>query len=207
MWVFSMSEHWIPIYFKSEDVSARFEEAIDACQWVHAYTVETMNEYFISHAEPYPFTNFRIELAVILQREKEQLHAQRYSLVRAAEKTFPYWNENKKIKRKKFVPVEPIPKEKYSDIWIETRQVWKKYLALYQMITTAYGSVYLDESWTEIVREQLAEKKSVFTALPFLAHSVTIRRGEIWQIRFNLHNPKSVYGKIAKKEMQKEFGR
>lgn len=205
--------HWIPISFSDAATPQALEAAINACHRVHIFTVETLNNYFIDHAEMYPYYNFRRELNLFLRDEMPFTHgyellqaAQRYSLVRAAEKTFPYFNENKKIKRNKFVPVEPIHWDAYNEIQIEARKVWRKYLALDSLITTTYGSIFLEGDWVEVLTEQAAEQGAVFEMTPFLMHSVTVFfSGEETRLRFNLHHVDTKFGKSAKREMKVEY--
>jgi hypothetical protein len=197
-------DFWIPIDF-SEDTNVRLYNAVMACHLVHTYTLENLNSYFLFHAENYLLQNFRKELVIFLKERKENLPAQYYSLVRAAEKTFPYFSENKKFNKKgKFLDVKPIPSVDYKDIQIETRLVWRKYLALNNLITTTYGSIHLDEkNWSDIVAEQAAGKGIDFDAVPFYWHSIVVRvDGDNSTLRFNLHEPYSKFGKRAKKEMK-----
>lgn len=199
-----MSDHWIPINY-DEDVAQRLDAALYSCYRVHTFTLKELNHYFIAHAENLLLGDFRRQLAEFLRRGKESLAAQHYTLTKAAEKTFPYFTENKKINGEgKFIAVEPIPVENYIDIQIETRQVWRKYLALNSLITTAYGTIYLDEKeWPEIVANQAAEKGIGFDTVPFLWHSILIRvvAGEP-MLKFNLHEPDSKFGKRGTKEMK-----
>lgn len=196
---------WIPVSFGSEDTLENFKNALSACHSVHTYTLQALNDYFISHAEPYPYVNFRIELMLFLSKNRMQLPAQRYSLIRASEKTFPYFTENKKIKKGKFVPVDPIERENYCEMQIESRHIWRKYLALNGLITTGYGSIFLTDDWTDILSEQAAEKGIAFDTVPYLWHSILLHFEEGRnEIRFNLHEPDSVFGKMARKEMRKD---
>lgn len=197
-----MSDYWIPITY-SDSTGEKLEKAIAACHRVHVFTLKTLNDYFIDHAENYLLKGLRRELAIYLRNHKETLVAQHYSLTKAAEQTFPYFSENKKINNKgKFIAVKPIPVEKYKNIQIETRQVWRKFLALNSLITTAYGTIYFEATeWPEIVADQAAEKGIRFDTVPFLWHSVVIHvaSGES-KLHFNLHEPDSKFGKRSMKE-------
>lgn len=202
----AMNDYWIPITY-SEDTAERLKAAIAACYQVHLYTLEQLNTYFLFHAENYRLGAFRHELAVYLKKNK--LDAQHYSLTKAAEQTFPYFTENKKINGDgKFVFVEPVAPENYQNIQIEPRQVWQKYLALNSLITTCYGTIQLDEQrWPEIVGEQAAAKNIEFSAVPFYWHSVVIHVDDAEPLlRFNLHEPNSKFGKRARKEMKQHVG-
>lgn len=199
-----MEKHWIPINY-DDNTRLRLVSAVRACHRVHAYTVETLNDYFIDHAESYPLSSFRYELALFLSDHKDSLTAQHYALTKAAEKSFPYFTENKKINGDgKFIPVKPILLQDYSDIQIESRRIWRKYLALNDLITTAYGTLYLDNAtWMQTVEAQATEKNVTFEAVPFLWHSVTVRVDlEEPKLRFNLHEPDSKFSKLQQQGMR-----
>lgn len=193
------NDFWIPISFGSEETEEKIVRAITSCWQIHVFTLETLNDYFIDHAEPYLYRNFRKELNLFLRDAEENFHAQRYSLVRAAEKTFPYFSENKKFKGKKFIQVKPIPAENYREITVPTRQVWKKYLALNGLITTVYGTIFLADCWIEVLESQALKNKISFDMIPYLWHSVTIHLSqERQEIKFNLHDQFSKFGKVVK---------
>lgn len=199
-----MSDYWIPISY-NETTAENLKTAVETCHSVHLFTLKTLNDYFIHHTENLLLGDFRAQLAKFFRDNKKVSMAQHYSLTKAAEKTFPYFSENKKInKNGKFIAVRPIPLEKYHEIQIEKRQVWRKYLALNSLITTTYGTIYLDvEKWPEIIAEQAAEKGIPFDTVPFLWHSVVIHvDSEDSKLRFNLHEPDSKFGKRAKKGMR-----
>lgn len=203
-----MGDHWIPITY-SDETAEKLEKAVAACYSVHLYTLKTLNDYFIAYAENLLLGEFRKGFAKWLRESKKISVTQHYTLTKAAEKTFPYFSENKKINNQgKFVTVKPIPVKKYHDIQIETRKVWHKYLALNSLITTAYGTIYLDEhQWPEIAASQAAEKGIGFDMVPFLWHSVVIHvDSEDSKLRFNLHDPNSKFGKKSKKEMKQYAG-
>ena len=193
----------------SEETEENLEKGLKACYRVHIFTLQTLNDYFLKNLESLRLGDFRIELAHFLKDNKSDLMAQHYSMTKAAEKTFPYFTENKKInKNGKFIAVKPIPVENYRDIQIEARQVWRKYLALNSLITTSHGTVYLEENkWPEIIANQAAEKGIGFDAIPFYWHSVVIRlkAGEP-MLRFNLHEPDSKFGIRSKKEREIRVG-
>lgn len=200
------NKFWIPITFSNQETEEKIEAAINACLTVHHWTLAVLNDYFVSHAEPYLYRHFRIQLNEYLNLQKDWLPAQRYSLIRAAEKTFPYFSENKKFKGKKFIRVKPINSLDYNEIQIETRQVWKKYLALNGLITTAYGTIFLSDEWADILEEQVAGKSIDFELIPYLWHSVTIYRdikGES-KLRFNLHEIHTKFGRRAEKEVKEK---
>lgn len=199
----AMSDYWIPIEM-DENTQIRLEKALSSCYQVHLFTLKALNDNFMDHAENLLLGDFRKKLAKFLKINKQSLIAQQYSLWRAAEKTFPYFTENKKINSDgKFIAVLPIDYAYYKEIQIEKRQVWQKYLALNSLITTSYGTIYLDkEKWPEILISQAAEKNVPFDMSPFLWHSVLIRIGSEPQLRFNLHNPDSKFGRKAKKAMK-----
>lgn len=199
-----MSDYWIPISY-DEETAEKLRLAVAACHRVHVFTLKTLNNYFIAHAENLLLGDFRRELATFLRSDKKVSAAQHYSLMKAAEKTFPYYTENKKINDQgKFIAVKPIPIKKYKNIYIETRQVWRKYLALNSLITTAHGTIYLNEhEWPQIVANQAAEKGVGFDTVPFLWHSAIIHLDSVEpKLRFNLHEPDSKFGKRAKKAMK-----
>lgn len=199
-----MSDFWIPITYE-EETAQKLTAAVAACRRVHVFTLQTLNEYFIDHADNLLLGNFRHELATFLSRNKKRLPAQHYSLTKAAEQTFPYYTENKKINDQgKFIAVKAIPPKKYKNIQIETRQVWRKYLALNSLITTTHGTVFLDEQqWTQIMANQAAEKKIGFDTVPFLWHSVVIHVDPVApKLRFNLHEPDTKFGRRSKKAMK-----
>lgn len=206
VWTVDMSEHnfWIPARFEDEQIGWRVTNGINACYRVHSYTVEELNNYFIFHLESYRYHLYRRELGILIKNEKLTQFAPRYSLVRAAERTFPYWNEHKKFRRNQFVPVEPIARDEYNDIQFESRKIWRKYLALNNLITTSYGTLYLDGQWVDTAKRQAEEMEIAFSAVPFLMHSVTLRDGRdgTWLLHFNLHSPDSKFGKLARQEMR-----
>lgn len=206
-------EYWIPISFNNEETEIKLEWAITACHEVHLYTIDTLNSYFLFHAENYLYSAFRRELNLFLKGDlpfpaKFNLleKAQRYSLVRAAEKSFPYFNENKKFKKEKFIPVKPLTIEQYNEIQIPTRQVWHKYMVLNDLITTVYGTINLEEGWANIIDDQAEAKGIPFNTFPFMAHSITILWSEReTKLKFNLHDAHTKFGKKAKQETKK-FG-
>lgn len=196
-----MNDFWIPISY-DDDTQARLASGIYSCYLVHCFTVQTLNDYFLDHLESYPLVNFRRELAIFLRESKENLSAQHYSMTKAAEKTFPYFTENKKIIDGKFVAVAPIRARYYQQIQIEPRQIWRKYLALNSLITTVYGTIYLEESWPDILAAQAAEKKIEFGAAPFLWHSILVHADpQQPRLRFNLHEPDSKFSRRRQQEM------
>lgn len=200
-----MSDFWIPITYDAS-TGERLEHALADCYKAHVYTLKTLNNYFIAHTENLLLREFRRGFASWLRDNKKGSVAQHYSISRAAEKTFPYFSENKKINNKgKFIAVKPIPVEKYKEIQIESRYVWRKYLALNNLITTAHGTLYLEaEKWPEIIANQAAEKGIGFDIIPSLWHSVLIHIDpEDAKLRFNLHEPDSKFGKRSMKEMKK----
>jgi len=199
-----MSDHWIPITY-TDNTTEKLEKAIAACHKVHVYTLKTLNNYFIAHTENLLLREFRKGFAEFLPSVRKGAVAQHYTLTKAAEKTFPYFSENKKInKNGKFITVKPIPVKEYRDIQIETRQVWQKYLALNSLITTTYGTIYLEkDEWPEIVENQAAEKGIEFDIVPFLWHSVVIHvEPGAAKLRFNLHEPHSKFGRRSMKKMK-----
>lgn len=195
-----MDDFWIPVSFNGR-THENLSLAITSCHRVHTITVIRLNNHFSAHAEVYKYNQFREEFYHILK--EENLPAQRYSLINAAEKTFPYFNQNKKIKKGKFIPVDPLPREDFHEIQFETRQVWKKYLVLNSLITTAYGNIDLDESWVNVIGEQAEEREIAFESIPLLWHSVTLfLSDEEQKIKFNLHKPDSRFGKEALKRVE-----
>lgn len=194
---------WIPITL-GDQTEEKIQTAIAACHQVHVFTVQTLNDYFFDHAEMYFYGNFRRELNLYVLRENLSRQAQRYSLTRASEKTFPYFNAHKKFEGDKFVAVKPLTRKDYNEIQLQSRQVWRKYMALDSLITTAYGTVFLDESWVEVVQAQCRQREIEFEIVPFLMHSATISlSSEEQRIQFHLHDPHTKFGKLARKEMKK----
>jgi len=199
-----MSDFWIPITY-DETAAKKLEKAVIACHKVHVYTLKTLNEYFITHTENLLLREFRKGFAEFLPSVRKGAVAQHYTLTKAAEKTFPYFSENKKInKNGKFITVKPIPAKEYRDIQIESRQVWHKYLALNSLITTTYGTIHLEkDEWPEILASQAAEKGIGFDFVPLLWHSIVIHlESGNDKLRFNLHEPNSKYGKRSIREMK-----
>jgi hypothetical protein len=199
----SEANFWIKVDFHNEETEEKVLAGIAACYRVHSYTIETLNDYFIDHLENYRYHFFRRELGIFILKENLTQYAPRYSLVRAAEKSFPLFNEQKHFKNRKFVPVKPIPLEEYNEIQFENRKIWRKYLALNNLITTTFGSIFLSQNWIEVVERQVEVLGISMNSVPFLMHSVTLmRQQESWAIRFNLHDPDSKFGKLARKEMK-----
>ena len=196
-----MSDHWIPVTYYDQTAD-NLEKVVADCHKVHIFTLKALNDYFVAHTENLSLGDFRRDFAGFLRNNLNDTVAQHYTLTKAAEKTFPYFSENKKINnRGKFIAVKPIPAKDYKDIQIETRKIWRKYLALNNLITTAHGTLYLEkEKWPEIIAEQAAEKGVGFDTVPFLWHSAVIHvdSGDA-KLRFNLHEPDSKFGKQAMK--------
>lgn len=199
----TMNDYWIPINV-DQDVQVLLEKAVTACYRAHVFTLDALNNFFIKNTEHLLVRDFKADFALFLSTHRGELRAQQYSLWRASEKTFPYFRENKKInKNGKFFPVKPIDPNDYKEIQIEKREVWQKYLALNSLITTSYGTIFLDEEkWPEIMVMQALDKKVSFDMVPFLWHSVTVRMGSEPKLRFNLHDLDSRFGKKAKKAIK-----
>jgi hypothetical protein len=181
------NEFWIAAEFASDETEQKFKVAINACYTIHLFTLKKLNNYFLEHAELYHYAKFRGELNRFILENKKILPAQRYSLQKAAEMTFPYFNKNKKFSEGVFVPVVPLAAAEYHTIQIQTRQIWERYLALNSLITTVYGTVYLSDQWTEILQRQAAQARIDFEAIPLLWHSITLTTEVGPKLKFNLH--------------------
>lgn len=201
------NDFWIPVSFNSELTEQKFAKAIDTCHLVHIFTVDALNNYFLALAEKYPYTLFRKELMVFIKEQKLVQHAQRYSLIRAAEKSFPYFSARCKLNsNSKFVKVNPQTADQYNEIQFLSRQVWYKYMALNSLITTAYGTISLEDEWPQILTDQAESQGIPFKTIPFLAHSATLSlNGDKAKIKFNLHSLNSKFGKRARQEMRQEI--
>lgn len=165
-----INDFWIPITFSSEETEENLQLAVGHCHLVHVYTLEQMNNYFAKHAETLRYANFRPELLSFIKEDRMTNFAQYYSLIHAAEATFPYFAEHKSFGK----PVEPINQKDYTTIQIKARKIWRKYMSLNDLITTAYGTIYLDENWTEIAISQAETKKLFFWQIPDAMHSITL---------------------------------
>lgn len=194
---------WIPISFTNSETTEKLHRAIAALQQVHNWTVEYLNGYWLDNLTMPAYKDFRPDLEKYIKREKLLITAQRYSILRAAEQTFPYVSESIFLDGEGKVCLAP-PRE-IDSIQIESRKVWRKYLAKGYGITTGYGTIFLEGKWKETLRQQ-AEGTPI-DLIPFLWHSLTIKHIEFdrWKAKFNLHSQYSKFGDEAKKELEKVY--
>jgi hypothetical protein len=201
-----MNNHnfWIPISFANSELSIeRLEKAISVCQQVHSWTVDYINGYWLGNLIIPQYQVFRPTLWKFIRKKKLLKDAQRYSLIRASEQTFPYVVEALYVDEKKEVHLAQT--EKVDSIQIEARRVWRRYLAKDYGITTTYGTIFPEGDWKRTIREQM--EGTPIDLIPFLWHSITVRREENrWEIQFNFHKQNDRFGEKAKKELEKTYG-
>lgn len=196
------SDWWIDVSLQDEESEKKIIKAIETLQFVHTWTIDLLNHHFIVNKKLKPYAKYRKDLNKLIKWEKLWRHTQRYSLERAAEKTFPYYAANIRINRNaNLVTVKP---DEIREITIRFRKIWRKYLAQRQSITTIYGSIFMQGEWKKILRQQAGEIP--IELFPYLWHSVTLRRdGDGWKIKFNHHAADSAYAERAKIELERDF--
>jgi hypothetical protein len=196
------NEFWIDVSLQDEKSEEKLLKAIDILHYIHTWTVVHLNRRFIQDKNITPYADFRKDLNTLIRKQKLWRYAQRYSLERAAEKTFPYYSASIRLnKDANLVPVQPSEDR---EITIRARKVWKKYLAEGRGITTIYGMIFFEGEWKKILREQAGDIP--IDLFPYLWHSVTIRPDESgWKLRFNFHPQNSVYGAMAQAELEKDY--
>jgi len=197
-------DYWVEASLGSNEMEHKLAQALLAIQTVHNHTVDYLNSHFINHNGEIPsFQEYRTELNRYIKEKKLWRFTQRYSMEKAAEQTFPYFtNANKFDDRERFVPV---PYDSYNSIQIKTRKVWRKYLADGGGMTTVYGTLFLENDWKGILRQQAG--KIPLDLFPFLWHSATLRidgDGKYF-LKFNFHSPSSKQGESAKEELEETF--
>lgn len=194
---------WIPITFSSEETEEKIQKAVEACWQVHVFTLDALNDYFKKYKTQLNYRDFRGTLAKYIAQEELIKFAQQYSLRKAAEQTFPYFSYRKSFDKKgKLIPVAPIYSREYTEIQIQSRKIWAKYMVLNNLITTVYGSIYLGENWGDSVERQAVFHEIPFSNIPDLMHSITIDIQEK-HLCLNLHNKDSRYGRKTHKNRRK----
>lgn len=188
-----MNDHWINISFGDEEAHNKLLKSLNNCWLVHKWTVKILNESLTNNLAPVRYKDFRPALNIFIYENNLLKDSQRYSLLRAAEKSFPYFTSKPKFDGKmKLITVDPIMSAEYREIQVQSRQAWIRYLANDRPITTKYGTVFLEGNYKEILREQAAQAGipvSHYASLLYLIHSVTFKyiKVEKWQIKLNLH--------------------
>jgi hypothetical protein len=197
-----VNEFWIDVSLQDEEAEKKVMKAIETMQEVHNWTVALLNHRFVRYKNITPYAEFRKDFNKLIRKEKLWRYAQRYSLERAAEKTFPYYSNN--IRTNYDADLLPVQPDKINEITIRARKVWKKYLAQGRGITTIYGMIFLEGDWKKILREQAGDIP--IDLFPYLWHSVTLRQEDMsWKLKFNHHAENSIYGDKARDELERDY--
>lgn len=197
---------WMPVTFSDEKTAQRLQDALDALQEVHDWTMDYLKEYLVENLGVPPYKGFQEKLTILSRRKKLFRWTQQYSMRRTAEQTFSYFYTQYQMDEGKITLVKPRTVDR---IQIQAREVWRKYLALYGLISTRYGPMYPNDladgtSWRSVLREQAGSAEP--DLIPFLWHSVTVKMTEDgWQMRFNLHRKKFRFGKEAVKKWKEAY--
>lgn len=198
------TEYWVEASLGSEGMGKKLAQALLTIQTVHNHTVDYLNSHFINHNGEIPsFQEYRTELNRYIKENKLWRFTQRYSMEKAAEQTFPYFTSASKFdERERFVPV---PYDSYNSLQIKARKVWRKYLADGGGMTTIYGTLFLENDWKGVLRQQAG--KIPLDLFPFLWHSITLKiEGDgKYFLKFNFHSPSSKRGENAKEELEEAF--
>lgn len=195
---------WIDVSLESKEKEAEIELAINTCYVVHIWTVEQMKAVWTEELRL--LTAKEMEPAMLRYVEKvgHEGRAQRFTLVAAMQKAITQFQKELRTASsteedggRMVVTLPPsVPKGRYTEMDIQSRIIWRRYLEDYGRLSTKYGLVFLEGNWPDIMRAYAERMEVGLEWLPLLWHSITLRE-EIdgWKIRFNFYDPNSAQGK------------
>lgn len=192
------NEYWIEISLMGDYTADRIQQAVNSAWKVHNWTLNQLKEKFLETLRTPTNQEIKLNLSRYIKEEGLGKHTQRYTLDAAAEKAAAEFRNTLKVGELGQVDFpQPVEESEYTDIDIQVRKIWKRYLAQYGGISTTYGMLMLEGEWKFILAKQAANNKIVLAHFPNLWRDVTLRhKGEKNWIKFNLYEPDSPVGKM-----------
>jgi hypothetical protein len=215
MWTISMKileitrmtkQFWIDVEPESDEMDIKLSTALDICYEIYLWTLDTVAEIWINEKQVPRVGNLSKQLTQKIRDNARYREVQRYTLNKVIEAGITQFNQELGIEDDgRVVFPTPIKRDDYQTFTIPARGIWKKYLEDFSRISTAYGLLFVQGEWIEVLKNQAKNKKISMDYMPYLWHSVTIKKqGGMWQIHFNLHEVESHRGKVAQKKMKRE---
>lgn len=182
-----MNDYWIPISLYSENSAEKIENAITAAYCVHQWTLNRLSEEYQQHKFTPNIPEYKQSLTEYSKQERLYRGAQRFTLDQAMLKTMRWFRDTDKYTGWDIpFPPKPIPAEEYTDIDINTRKIWRKYLEEFGQISTIFGMLTLEGQWGKVMIAQAKKLKISPASLPDRWHSLTIQRSNGgYKIQFN----------------------
>lgn len=215
---------WIMVSLESEEMGAKIRRALNMSYGVHLWAMKRIKEKWAKTLEVPRFSELSPELTQYISEytdRNSEVPAQRYALNLAVHKAVSRFHQEVRVvgegitedgtERTVHLPKDE-PRGPYVQLDIQARSIWRKYIEQYGQVSTAYGMVFLEGDWREVLEQQAEYLGVSMQLLPYLWHSATIvegsYKGEDWQIRFNFHHPKSSTGKkkIRRKRQWQDNG-
>lgn len=199
-------EFWIDVDLESEETKQKLETALDICYEIYQWSLKRITEMWIKDKQIPKVGSLSREMTQYIKEKPWYGKVQRYTLNRVLENAVAQFSKETTITEERTVvfPKE-VFREEYDSLTIPSRRIWRKYLEEYSRISTTYGTFYMSGEWIKTMQSQAKYHKVTMVYVPYLWHSVTIRRKENgWEIHFNMHRIDSHQGKVAAKRMKRE---
>ena len=199
-------EFWIDVTTESPEMITKLDLVLDVCHEIYLWSLDRATEMWMENKEIPKVGHLSKELTKKIKGNREYQKVQRYTLNKVIEIAISQFFQELQIKEDGVVIFPTaIRRDDFNSFRIPVRRIWKKYLEEFSRISTAYGIFFMEGEWIKTLESQAGKNKITMFYMPYLWYNVTIRKvGEDWQIQFNLHQPQSHQGRIAKEKMKRE---
>lgn len=202
-------KYWIKIE-ADEDVIDKMETTLIHCQKISNWAIEAFKDFWLREKR-LPYANgISKNVSDYISRNKVY-STQRFTMNKTVDQALKECRSylitvGDQVELQ--IPALPV----INEFKIAPRKIWIKYMEDSGYISTYYGRLYLTGEWLGVIGNQLSDHRISYGLLPYLWHSVSIKRegsGEDveWLMRINFHNTNSYQGKRARKEYREKIGR
>lgn len=187
-------KYWIPTTLMGEYTADRISHALIAACQVHNWTIEKLKERFLETLLIPTLLEIKLNARKYIYINELGKNTQRYTLESAVQKAHSEFREvSKVIVGDQVIFPTTIAQEKYTDLTIQSRKIWSRYLQLYNGISTTYGMLVLDRSWTSTFQAQAYDNGIHIKRFPSLWRDITLKcENDSYKVMFNLHSSEPI---------------
>lgn len=194
-----MNDYWIEL--EAEDfIIEKMNKTLQHCQAINNWAIEEFKDFWL-HEKRTPYFNIISHSVTSYIRKNNVYTTQRFTLNKAVEQALRDF--------KSYLVIEgddvklTIPETvAINEFKIAPRKIWIKSIEDSGFIKTYYGRLHFTGQWLGLIGNQLSEKHITFGMLPYLWHSISIKKEEdnLWFAQINFHDLESYQGKRGRKE-------